>query len=1316
MSPTGPGGHVDGDASSGFVTISNSWSSNRGFSSMGGTAAAPTRPLAWASIRHQVLEDEKVEAADKGGPIEGCSQAVLVTCLHLSHEMALREVGQYAWTTPMVKDPRGSMMRIMNGKSLAHSINKYTKQVENIAPQSGLNVRAAPDPSKTSIQQHLQKARLAAGPDSYVAVIYSGHGIQEPPTEAGELWCYDKSFEECVNGGGPSEYIPILLFDLLTWAGAASCYVWDCAHAGRFVRAALVEAEEIDSQLRAAALQNPTVAELHPAVYSKRQIHFAACGADQVIPRIPGLPDDLFTSCLTSPLRVAILYHNLRTFPLTTTRTQEDKKRVEKYSSKSPAYMAVLWENLTQEIKDRLWSELSAILHTIAWQALEGKEYQKLFALSGDIISNLACGFLVAQKVLGSYHVNPESIPSIPSTTSHALWTTWELIMDNLFEQLPMWFDESTDSSWVESISLVSFMQDQLDSILGSDQSAREDPDEHYPTLSRLPIICQAALTEQFRHRAATALDACLRGLDIKGLALAIQGGALDTAAQLLALDDPSISREMISIWASLVRQDSAVLSLAKEGLTANRLTSVPCVRFFLDNLDRHVNSFDNDSITTTIQTAAVLSTIANFVAGRKAPLFTERTLKMAGVMVGLDHHFDTLREQLIDLIDSRVVEVRACAVYGLSRFIDVTPVSDIRQMKGVLDVTKHLLRYPRTVGSPLVRKELVRLWHRVLRKGGRWTSILLLMYFVQLASESIPQKVTECQEIARDLSEQLDLKKEQHDLFFPINNIFKCLHVMLHDPNNQVSSMVATSFKIVSNELRSLVRESHWAKLYDAVFPAVRGENLWTENQIGVLKHLKERLMQVRDKPPMLIKSLEGSGKGEWNSDLFEKTKMSLHAYLATQIPRMVEEEDPVPVVRSSERTWILRHRVLEDSLVVAEQQVGLPWKWNMKEMSTPDPWSFIWYHSFNSTVLSCNESPIVMLWDWSTARKTGQVKLKSPAGSKITSARFVNELHEQMVVLAEMNTGDIHVLAGPSHEPSQMSTISSFLALDVPRTSQNFKLSGHRHLRTTWWRQSGKLAVAGASEVLNVWDCQGERCERSLRTNATVACKTLITEPVSGNILLGGFADGTVRLFDLRQQRKTPLLSYLGDTSEDKRVRSGKRIYKLGVKLGESKHITTAGENGMINIHDLRMLTSPTSSILAHADGMAWASYQAHSGLMSTISSLNPPSGSSNLHSHSHSHGEHSGRPRVNWGLYRSTLSNLSTVTEDVITFANQQSDVLAQNQVPYTVIHPLRPFLGIGYGRSCLLRGSGVGKGEDTDSGSYSFLKAQARFVAD
>jgi hypothetical protein len=47
-----------------------------------------------------------------------CNQAVMVTCLYLSHEMTLREVGQYAWALPHPKDPTGSMLRIMKCENI----------------------------------------------------------------------------------------------------------------------------------------------------------------------------------------------------------------------------------------------------------------------------------------------------------------------------------------------------------------------------------------------------------------------------------------------------------------------------------------------------------------------------------------------------------------------------------------------------------------------------------------------------------------------------------------------------------------------------------------------------------------------------------------------------------------------------------------------------------------------------------------------------------------------------------------------------------------------------------------------------------------------------------------------------------------------------------------------------------------------------------------------------------------------------------------------------------------------------------------------
>ena len=74
-----------------------------------------------------------------------------------------------------------------------------------------------------------------------------------------------------------------------------------------------------------------------------------------------------------------------------------------------------------------------------------------------------------------------------------------------------------------------------------------------------------------------------------------------------------------------------------------------------------------------------------------------------------------------------------------------------------------------------------------------------------------------------------------------------------------------------------------------------------------------------------------------------------------------------------------------------------------------------------------------------------------------------------------------------------------------------------------------------------------------------------SLITEPVSGNLILGGFADGTVKLWDLRQSRKSPLMSWAADhptAAEHGQLSHADThgVAKLGVVLGESRHVTTA------------------------------------------------------------------------------------------------------------------------------------------------------------
>ena len=687
-------------------------------------------------------------------------------------------------------------------------------------------------------------------------------------------------------------YNPVLLFDLLTWAGASTCYVWDCQNAGRIIRAARSEAEEIDTQLRAAAAQKPSVAELHPAIYAKRQIHFAACGADEAVPRISGMPDDLFTACLTTPLRVALLFYNLETFPFTRSVASSHVQRKNEY-------MADLWKAMSQTLKDRLWSELRAILSTIAWQTIDGQDYQTLIGQSGEVVSNLATGFLLSQRILPAYRAHPESIPAMTISTSHALWKHWDLILDNFFEQLPEYTDEGTlDTNWETKLRLVSFMGDQLDSILSTDQS-------RLPSEARLPIICRGALTSEYRERGCVALDACLRDLDSAGLARAVQGGALEVAAQLLVMEDATISPRMISIWASLVRNNACVAALAIEGLYAERLTSVPAVKFFLEQIERNLSGPIGRSERVVIQSAAVLSTIAKFVAGRQAPRFVKRTLFSASLMLksneGLmqqwgallvaevkgsivdgggenEELIEILKHQLLGLIESSSVETRASAVYALGRWINASAVRDISSLTATLDLTDRLAKHASRDGSVVVRKEIARLFRRVLASGGIWTTFTFWVYLLQGATRVIPSEKQSCMRLMGEAARQISLQEEQQKRMVRLTVLIKVLHTLRRDPDRRVVKLVTDTVSFLVAGLRAYAVADDWEHIAKVAFSEASVETAWTPEVLAAVQVTGTRLL---DDWHRRMASELSSEKYEPSHELFEKSKLSLQVYL---------------------------------------------------------------------------------------------------------------------------------------------------------------------------------------------------------------------------------------------------------------------------------------------------------------------------------------------------------------------------------------------------------------------------------------------------
>lgn len=136
---------------------------------------------------------------------------------------------------------------------------------------------------------------------------YNGHGVPRPTTN-GEIWVFNESY---------TQYIPLSIYDLQTWMGAPSIYVYDCSNAGTIVNSFNQFAEQHEREMdQLPPGPNPgsrsSPASSLTGSSFKNCIQLAACGANQILPMNPNLPADLFTSCLTTPVKIALKWYTLQ--------------------------------------------------------------------------------------------------------------------------------------------------------------------------------------------------------------------------------------------------------------------------------------------------------------------------------------------------------------------------------------------------------------------------------------------------------------------------------------------------------------------------------------------------------------------------------------------------------------------------------------------------------------------------------------------------------------------------------------------------------------------------------------------------------------------------------------------------------------------------------------------------------------------------------------------------------------------------------------------------------------------------------------------
>ncbi|XP_014497712.1 regulatory-associated protein of TOR 1 [Vigna radiata var. radiata] len=470
------------------------------------------------------LRHEAFEAAVPAGPADsglvskwrpkdrmktGC--VALVLCLNISVDPPdVIKISPCArmecWIDPFSMAPQKALESI--GKTLSSQYERW---------QPKARYKCQLDPTVDEVKKLCTTCRRYAKSER-VLFHYNGHGVPKP-TANGEIWVFNKSY---------TQYIPLPINELDSWLKTPSIYVFDCSAAGMIVNSFI--------ELHEWSASNSTVSQ-------RDCILLAACEAHETLPQSAEFPADVFTSCLTTPIKMALRWFCTRSL----LRESLDYSLIDKIPGRPNDRKTLLGE---------LNWIFTAVTDTIAWNVLPHDLFQRLFR-QDLLVASLFRNFLLAERIMRSANCSPVSHPMLPPTHQHHMWDAWDMAAELCLSQLPS-LVEDPNAEFQPS----TFFTEQLTAF----EVWLDHGSEHKKPPEQLPIVLQVLLSQCHRFRALVLLG---RFLDMGPWAvdLALSVGIFPYVLKLLQTTTPELRQILVFIWTKILALDkSCQVDLVKDG------------------------------------------------------------------------------------------------------------------------------------------------------------------------------------------------------------------------------------------------------------------------------------------------------------------------------------------------------------------------------------------------------------------------------------------------------------------------------------------------------------------------------------------------------------------------------------------------------------------------------------------------------------------------------------------------------------------------------------------------------------------------------
>ena len=908
--------------------------------------------------------------------------------------------------------------RLNPQKSLPLIGKQLQLQYEQIQPRA--RYKQALDPTADDLKKSLLAMRRSAK-DERILFHYNGHGVPRP-TASNELWVFNKSY---------TQYIPVSSHDITQWIGSPAVYVIDASSA-----AFLIPKQHQDQ---------PSLKTDIPSERWGTDFYLCACRSNETLPLNPDLPADLFTSCLTSPIETSLLYFLLNQKKMLS--SEIDYKR---YINRIPGRI----QDRKTPLGELYWI-FTAITDTIAFTTLPLVLFKALFR-QDLMVAALFRNFLLAQWILPKYGCNPVSVPAIPASANHDLWTSWEYVLENIILQLPdiittepelidpLSEDASSDKPPSTNPSQVdvpipdyeqsSFFDDQLSTF----ETWLNTP-PHKQTPTHLPVILQVLLSQHFRYRALLLLCKFLN-LGKWAVYHALSVGIFPYVLKLLQSPATELKLPLVFIWSRIIIycQDS-VADLAKENGfqyfvnimlndSGELEKSYPDVKnmaaFILTVYARH----DTDSL---IRSGVHFTLLAN-LQSEDTSLILWSLLALCEIIPRTHESFYVESSRIISrLLEHGDYQIRAASIFFISQGIKFLPTDQIESFApcGFLMLND---------ASPTVRYEVLCLVHHVLMGCGEVELLRETQIYWKFVSES---------------GKDGEKEEENGSTFFALT--WKMLLCISGDADLSIAEKAK--------------------ELIDNI----------------CLRFLPEFA------PAFISKGL-----------ISDKDRKTEKLIIPSVISRICMEQF------SDSSSFTVDNQSIGDTGDYAYRTMDLDGKhfqnvFDIGSMAT----NLLKFHPHDNLLAVVDENDLAAMWDYRRGKRISSIKdlQRSSQFARKTHLEFLNPANENPMLLIGSNDGVVRVFCDILDEPFELTSWRCMPELLPDETGSgmvlNYNQSKHR------------LIASGDVKTIKLWDLQSESLVSEFNAHASHGISA-ITTSLDSDVIYSGDTRGKIRVYDARAQ----------------------------------------------------------------------------------------------------------------------------------------------------------------------------------------------------